>query len=302
MEEASFENQFPESGSLLDVQVEPPFQFSGLSHNAPFQTSVNNFLSRQLYEIRSASSTAPTDLSKSWKRRLRQFIQTKANTLLEPLTRAISTHPTLGPAEYLIRRFGHKSFQPNSTTLEYILKDLSGCSIREEMSAVIESISTKGVQRYHDETQALYDLYKEAGERVMQQESILKIRLTIFDKMQDQLAGLSDLQDNEEFKNLSESIEKYLEKIFENNSIKEAYETVLESYRRFYYLREVLVVRRSSSSMENEPICSICCEEPIMYCTSPCGHTYCNTCIRKQGTSCFICRGTIKDRVRLYMA
>jgi hypothetical protein len=245
MEEASFENQF---GSLLE---EPPFQFSGLNHNTPFQTSVNNFLSRQLYEIRSTSSTAPTDLSKSWKRRLRQFIQTKANTLLEPLTQSISSHPTLGPAEYLIRRFGHKSFQANSPTIEHILKDVSGCPIHEEIGAVIESITTTGVQRYHDETQALYDLYKEAGERVMQQESILKIRLSIFDKMQDQLTGLSDLQDNEEFKNLSESIEKYLEKIFENNSIKEAYETVLESYRRFHYLREVLVIRRIYSYNEN---------------------------------------------------
>ena len=82
MEEASFENQF---GSLLEESVQPPFQFSGINHTTPFQTSVNNFLSRQLYEIRNSSSTAPTDLSKSWKRRLRQFIQTKANTLLEPL-------------------------------------------------------------------------------------------------------------------------------------------------------------------------------------------------------------------------
>jgi hypothetical protein len=296
MEEASFEQQF---GSLLE---EPPFQFSGLNHTAPFQTSVNNFLSRQLYEIRATSSTAPSDLSKSWKRRLREFIQTKANTLLEPLTKSISSHPTLGPAEYLIRRFGHKNFQPNNRTLEHILKDLSGSSLHEEIGAVLDSITTTGVQRYHDETQALYDLYKEAGERVMQQESILKIRLTLFDKLQDQLAGLSDLQDNEEFKNLSESIEKYLEKVFENNSIKEAYETVIDSYRRFNYIRDVLVVRRTSSAIENEPICSICCEEPIMYCTSPCGHTYCNTCIRKQGSSCFICRGTIRDRVRLYMA
>jgi hypothetical protein len=301
MEELSFEHQFPENGSLLEVD-QPLFQFSGINHTAPFQTSVNNFISRQLFEIRTDYSTAPTDLSKSWKRRLREFIQTKANTLLEPLTRSISSHPTLGPAEYLIRRFGYKNFQPNNRTLEHILKDLSGSSTKEEINAILDSIGSTGVQRYNDQTQALYDLYKESGERVMQQESILKIRLTLFDKIQDQLAGLSELQDNEEFKNLSESIEKYLEKVFENNSIKEAYESVIESYSRFNYIRDILVVRRTSSALENDPICSICCEEPIMYATTPCGHTYCNTCIRKQGSSCFICRGMIKDRIRLYMA
>ena len=75
MEEASFEQQF---GSLLE---EPPFQFSGLNHTAPFQTSVNNFLSRQLYEIRATSSTAPSDLSKSWKRRLREFAARSTRSL-----------------------------------------------------------------------------------------------------------------------------------------------------------------------------------------------------------------------------
>jgi len=32
----------------------------------------------------------------------------------------------------------------------------------------------------------------------------------------------------------------------------------------------------------------------------PCGHTFCGGCAKKQNTNCYICRGQIRERIKLY--
>ena len=51
---------------------------------------------------------------------------------------------------------------------------------------------------------------------------------------------------------------------------------------------------------EKEPLCSICFNEQIQYAIIPCGHTFCTTCIKRHVVNCSVCRGQIRDRVRVY--
>ena len=46
--------------------------------------------------------------------------------------------------------------------------------------------------------------------------------------------------------------------------------------------------------------CSICLDNTISYCCSPCGHTYCNDCINKTN-NCYICRGIIRNKIKLFL-
>ena len=46
--------------------------------------------------------------------------------------------------------------------------------------------------------------------------------------------------------------------------------------------------------------CSICLDNIISYCCSPCGHTYCNDCIDKTN-NCYICRGIIRNKIKLFL-
>ena len=46
--------------------------------------------------------------------------------------------------------------------------------------------------------------------------------------------------------------------------------------------------------------CSICLDNIISYCCSPCGHTYCNDCINKTN-NCYICRGIIRNKIKLFL-
>ena len=46
--------------------------------------------------------------------------------------------------------------------------------------------------------------------------------------------------------------------------------------------------------------CSICLDNTISYCCSPCGHTYCSDCIKKTN-NCHICRGIIQNKIKIYL-
>lgn len=53
-------------------------------------------------------------------------------------------------------------------------------------------------------------------------------------------------------------------------------------------------------SINNNNICSICCENKINICCNPCGHLYCNNCIIKSN-SCYICRKNIITTIKIYI-
>ena len=45
--------------------------------------------------------------------------------------------------------------------------------------------------------------------------------------------------------------------------------------------------------------CSICLDNTISHCCSPCGHVYCSDCIKKTD-NCYICRGIIHNKIKLF--
>ena len=50
----------------------------------------------------------------------------------------------------------------------------------------------------------------------------------------------------------------------------------------------------------NDNICSICYENKINACCNPCGHLYCDKCIR-ESNSCYICRKNIITTIKIYI-
>ena len=288
----------------IDVQPsDERFDLGGVSHAAPFQTTVTNILGVHTMEIRDNVQPrvlSALDTSKHWKRRLREFILTRANKILENLAKPISSHPTLSRAEYLIRRFGRKSFDPTNQSLRDVTLDASGVNMIEQLNKGLDAISTKGIRGYSEQTQYLFDMYRSTGEEILRLEEGLQIRLTIFDKVQEKISGIEELQANECFQPLAEAMEKYLEKIFDDNSIDKCYNDIIEAYRRFIALREIVIRRRGPVITENQPLCVICCDEPIMYTLTPCGHCFCQKCLHRQINNCYLCRTAVKDRIRIY--
>ena len=220
--------------------------------------------------------------------------------LLSFLRKPLSQHPTLSQADPFLRKFGHIHFTPTHHSLREVLLDCSGVSavskIEEELMTIGPSSSVKLIEQ----VRWLYDSYRQAGENLMKQENLLRIKLDLLDKMHQRAMGLLDLPINESSAEYQEATLKYLESFFREQSIQENYTTYIEAYRRFVALKEMMTTFRFVEVVDKEPLCCICLQEPVGYCITPCGHTFCSSCIKRQLISCYMCRSTIKDRVKIF--
>ena len=270
----------------------------GTTHiSTPYTTSMNNVVARHLYEVKQV--TAPTLTSNQWKRRFREFMLTHTNDILEFATKPIAKHPTLGPTELLLRKFSRTNFIVNHSTLRDVVLDISGADITTGINEGLKQFdhTLKGFQ---EQSKYLFDLFRESTDEIVRLNTILLSRLAVFDKIQSQILGLLEGDVNEFFQPLAEATETYLKKVFEDNKIEEVYKSLIEAYRKFLLLKDIVSFRRLADTSLEEPLCNICFQEQIQYTLTPCGHTYCTTCIKKQMTQCYICRGIVKERIKLF--
>jgi hypothetical protein len=299
-------SQFASADFPDAMEVQPSdtlFDFGGLTHAAPFQTAVSNLITRNVSEMKDNNHTrtlSMIDASKLWKRRMREFVLEKANKLLEHVGRPLNNHPTLSRAEYMIRRFGRKPFDPHHPSLRDIVLDISGENMLEQINKDLDRIQTPGMRGFSEKTQYVFEQYRQVGEQILRLEEQLSIRLSIIDKVQERIGGITELQANEQFQPLAEAMEKYLEKIFDDNMIDQLYDDILRAYRKFLVLRELILMRRAPEMLEATPQCIICCDEPVLFTLVPCGHCFCQKCLQRQIGQCYVCRTQVKDRIRIY--
>lgn len=289
---------------FLDAEDAMPtaayFDVTGNGSTTPYTSATNAILRKQLEEIKGKVS-ANMILSTHWKRHLRDFMGKKNNELLDFLKVTVEHHPTLGPGEVLLRRFGNPQVSPSHPSVRDMILDVSGEDCIPEINAALQSLSGgTPLKDYAMQTGAIYEMYKEAGDKVLQTQAALKHKLETLDRIQGKLQGLFDIDKNSSYEPLMRASEEYLKKIFDDNTIAEDYKALIEAYRRFISLRDVVTMSRSLLAQESEPICSICLEETVTYAVTPCGHTFCQACSRRQHNTCFFCRTPIKEKVKLF--
>lgn len=265
----------------------------------PYTTIVTNASNRQLHEIRDKTVTGISH-GAAWRKRVKEFLSTKNETLLDFLRKPVSSHPTLHQADSFFRRFGSQNFLPNHHSLRDILLDVSGGSMVSKIEEELQAIGPASSAKLVEEVRWLYDAYRQAGEDTLKQETILRGKVESFDKVYQKTLALSSLPMNEKSTAFQDAAVDYLESYFKENSFEQEYTQYIESYRRFVALKELLPTFRFTETVDKEPLCSICLEESVSFCITPCGHTFCSTCVKRQMTSCYMCRTTIKDRVRIF--
>jgi hypothetical protein len=291
---------------FLDAQELQPlgaaFDIGGHGSNTPYSTAVNAMIHKHMDEIKGRTATL-LNLPSGWKRRLRDFLSAKNNDLLDFMKLSVASHNVLGPGEVLLRRFGNPQVAPNHASVRDMVMDVSGGveATMLELNEQLDQFKADGnLTNYANQTRVIFDNYKEAADNVLKQQNVLKSKLDKLDRVQSRISGLLEIDGNEKYAPLMESVESYLKKVYEDNKIEQEYMNLVTAYRRFAALRDIVTMSRSILSYESEPLCSICLAETVAYVITPCGHTLCQTCMRRQTNQCFFCRGTIRDKIKMY--
>jgi len=183
-----------------------------------------------------------------------------------------------------------------------MILDISGETCIEEVNDAMRALSGSGpLKDLAAHVIMLYEMYKEAGEAAIVAQNGLKVKMDKLDKIQGKLANLFEIDVNDKYEQLMTANEEYLKKVFEEAEIEKEYKAVVEAYRRFLTLRDIVLVTKTFTSSENMPLCSICVEDTVSHALTPCGHTFCQNCIRKHTSNvCFICRANVRDKIKLY--
>jgi hypothetical protein len=223
-------------------------------------------------------------------------------TVLHFLFKPVAEHSVIGPVEQALRRYAiRQDVDPNSLkTFKQVLNDVSGSQIQTEIEDCLEKKGPSNLANLRAQVNALIELYKETGEKLLECENQLKMRLEKMDKIQRRVSTVIELQTNEATPQLVESLENYLKISFRDMTVEQNYKNLLYLYQKHIALREAIQVFKTGSQVNTEPMCPICLGDSVNMAIVPCGHTFCITCARRMVHECGVCRGKIRDRMKLF--
>jgi len=278
-------------------------------NNDPIQGIVQQTLSRNITEGMPAQSSPQLSSysihTNNWRKRLREMMIKQNETILNFLFRPSTDHSVVGPVQQALRRYAiREDIDVNSIrTFKQVLGDLSGNQLQQIQNEIEECILKKGTSSLANlraQVNALIELYKETGEKLLECENQLKIRLEKMDKIQRRVSTVIELQTNEAMPELVASLESYLKVSFRDMGVESQYKNLLYLYQKHISLREAIHMFKTGSQITNEPMCPICLGDSVAMAIVPCGHTFCVTCARRMMHECGVCRGKIRDRMKLF--
>jgi hypothetical protein len=281
----------------------------GGSHNAIpeiVQQTLGRHVTEALPPRTSPQLTSFSMNTGNWRKRLREMMIRQNETVLGFLYKPSAEHSVIGPVEQALRRYALRQDVDTGAvkTLKSMLNDLSGSQQAQIDSEIEEAVLKKGtsnLSQIRAQVNAIVELYKETGEKLLDSENQLKLRLEKMDKIQRRVSTIIEMQTNEAMPELVAALEKYLKVSFREMGIEVYYKELIYLYQKHITLREAIQVFKIGNQA-SEPTCPICLTETIGMAIVPCGHTFCQTCAKRMVNECGVCRGRLRDRLRLFIS
>ena len=257
------------------------------------------------YHMNQAVSAVPDerDFVRSWRRRLRETLANKTDSLLAFLEKPATEWTGLRTRATFLKALDTPTFASNSKWMADNLAsvvDLSGAL------TVLEADVGTPLDTLRSSLHEVLNLYQESIKQMFDLNETLSKNVSILDSLKDRLGHLSalglDSPSTEALPALQTSILDYIGSCYDSLAIQPTYESFCKEYARFTALRSVLQSLHAGQDVTGGPVCSICMTDRITSVLVPCGHGFCNSCSQKQRNTCFLCRCTVRDRQRVYFS
>jgi hypothetical protein len=286
-----------------DADESRPSGSYSMNSGDAIQGVVSLTLTRYLNET-TVPTVSPQVSSSNWRKRLREMMVKQNESFLSFLMKPSKEHPIIGPVQAALNRYSMKNDIDIASikTVKMLCADVSGVAdINKEIEECLEKTGKSSLTQMRSQVNSLIEMYKETGERLMDCEQQLRLRLEKMEKIQKRVGTLIELQTNDAIGDLVTAMENYMKISFRDMTIENIYRNLLYLYQKQMLLRDAMQLFKATTDTY-EPTCSICLTDPISFAIVPCGHTFCKACSMKMSVDCGICRGKIRERLKLYIS
>jgi hypothetical protein len=270
-----------------------------------YKSTITNILSKHCSEVKNSSDEITQSITSLPKKKLRELVSKHNNELFSFMARPDKTPHMIGLAETIFRRYGHDIPTIKGGNSASILRDLnldvSMCNVSASFDEGLKKLKSEGgLDDFLRQTRWIFNQYKTIGEEVLRLETTLYQKVDMLDKLNSRMPMVTSLTNNEALPELIESFTKYAETVYKTTHIEDNYKELVEAYKKWNVCRQIISLHSNFKNEIHDPQCAICLTDPVTTAIVPCGHTFCGNCVKKQNTTCYICRGTIRERIKLF--
>lgn len=298
----------PEYGPVtldnVDKESIPDFSLD-TSVPGKYRSTISNILSKHCSEVKNNSEEITQSVISVSRKKLRELVSKHNNELFSFMAFPDKTPNMIGLADTIFKKYGHEVPTIKGNNTGSILRDLnldvSMCTVSASFDEGLKKLRGEGgLNDFLKQTRWICNQYKNIGEEVLRLETTLFQKIDILDKLNSRMPMLKGLTNNEALPELIDSFSKYAETVYKTTQIEENYKELVEAYKKWNMCRQVISLHSNFNNKINDPQCAICLTDPVTTAIVPCGHTFCGNCIKKQNTTCYICRGAIRERIKLF--
>ena len=271
-----------------------------------YKSTVSNILSKHCAEVKGATDEIIQPVVSVSKKKLRELITKHNNEIFGFMAKPDKTPQIIGLAETIFRRYGHEVPSMKGHNTGSILRDLNlDVSLDETVALFDEGLKKNrtiggGLEEFMKQTRWIFTQYKNIGEEILRLETNLYQKIDLLDKLNSRCPMITSLANNEVLPELIDTFAKYADSVYKSSNIEENYKELVEAYKKWNICRQIISLHSNFRNEVHDPQCAICLTDPVTTAIVPCGHTFCGNCVKKQNTTCYICRGTIRERIKLY--
>lgn len=295
--------------------------FGFLAGSASSYTStVQNILTRQNSEIRANVDITMQPLHQVARKRIRELIVKHNQLLLQflvpdskedgsrgstPSNPAKQTATLIRSAEDIFTRFGRDLPLVDRISTQISQELNLDCSLNSVLRGLDSELQAVGASlspslQLVQQIKWAFTHYKLVGEEVLRLEALLNQKTGVLDRLAERQNLVLNLKTNDALPPLMDAFGVYMGQIFVESNFEATYKELAEAYKRWNILRDIVALHQSVMTEIREPMCAICLAEPVTHAVAPCGHTFCTGCVRRLNITCYLCRGAVRERVKLF--
>lgn len=269
------------------------------------KSTISNILSKHCSEVKNTTEEITQIITTVSKKKLKELILKHNNELFAFMARPDKTPHTIGLAETIFRRYGQNTPTIKGNNTNTVLRDLnldaSACTVVAGFDEGLKKIKGEGgLDDFLKQTRWIFNQYKNIGEEVLRIETNLYQKIDLLDKLNNRVPMITSLATNTVLPELIDSFTKYVDSVYKSTQIEDNYKELVEGYKKWNICRQIISQFNNFNTEMHDPQCAICLIEQVSTAIVPCGHTFCSSCSKKQNTTCYMCRGTIRERIKLF--